>query len=358
MSGVKGAGIHIVDLLIGMKRALQEEIPVGQSKLLVTLSAAAACMLVYVIVQGTLEGTLTTLVRDLAPLLVLAWSGGLILAAGKVDISIAGVATLSGILFATIAQLVNAVQPLDYLLAGIAPVMLGIVIGCVNGYVVAGRRAPALLVTWSTGTVCFSVAGVLALVFSKHGLMGSSSGISLPGLIPPLSWSNPFLFLSIAVCGLVALCIVVFRLGWLARLVGSNELSAAYSGFHTGRTVIMLFVISGMFAAIAGCLLALGAWSASTKEHLGKEMIALAIAVLGGTVMSGGYFSLMGILVGGVFWVLLDRIFARINLGAGVDEGRILLAVFALLIIAVSILLGRNLSGEFRTIHAADNLNR
>ena len=349
--------IHIVDQAIVLFSSLREEVPKGQHKLLLLLATLSVLMIAHRMATSGVAATVANLVRDLPPLIILSWGGGLLLAAGKVDVSIAGVATLCGIIFAILTQCLNATSVPALLISSIAGVLLGGCIGVANGYLVARRRAPPLLATWAVGTIAFSIAGAVAAFANKQGMLGSTASITLPGLIPVFSHTAKEFYFSLFAVAVVAVTVLVFRLGWLARLLGSNEAGAVYSGFFTERVLLLLFATSGAIAALAGCLFAIGTWTSSTTMHAGKEMIALAIAVLGGTVMSGGYFSLIGISISALFWLLLTYLFTGTSTGMGVEDGRILSAAFAGLIIVVCYTLGRSLSGEFRTIHSADETN-
>ncbi len=350
--------IHTVDQAIGLFASLREEIPKGQHKLLLLLAFLSVLMISHRMATSGMSATVANLVRDLPPLVILSWGGGLLLAAGKVDVSIAGIATLCGIIFAALTQWLNVTSIPALSISTIAGMLIGACIGATNGYLVARRRAPALLATWAVGTIAFSIAGAVAAFAHKQGMLGSTASITLPGLIPVFSHAAEEFYFSLAAVALVAVTVIVFRLGWLARLLGSNETGAVYSGFFTERVLLLLFAASGAIAALAGCLFAIGIWASSTTMHAGKEMIALAIAVLGGTVMSGGYFSLIGISISALFWLLLTYLITGTSTGMGVEDGRILSAAFAALIILVCYPLGRSLSGEFRTIHSADETNR
>src|SRR5471030_1499231 len=88
----------------------------------------------------------------------------------------------------------------------------------------------------------------------------------------------------------------VFR--GLAYLAGGNREAALYSGIDVNRLRIMIFMISGLLASIGGVLMTSRLYSAQPNAGIGYELDAIAAAVLGGTSLSGGYGTITGTLIG------------------------------------------------------------
>ena len=327
-----------------------EEVPRGQGLLLCALAIFSLSILTYLIYRnGGLEITLANFMKDSIPLLLLAWGAGLILAAGKVDISLGGIATLGGVTFSALSHF----SPYLGIAGGL---FVGWVFGSINGWLVSSRNAPSLLVTWAMGVLTSSIAGVAAYFLFKNGWPGSISSISVPWDMPtkPFYITGNYFAKFLGIAMIIGACLLVFRLGALARVVGANALSAKYAGFRVKRVIFRLYGIVGLSAALAGCLYATVNGAANSTGMVGKEMIAIAIAVLGGTVMSGGYFSAFGIFVALVFWTLLDSLINGESLGLGLQEGRLAVTSVAIIVILTSLILGRRMSGETRTIQVDD----
>nr|VFJ47612.1 MAG: Ribose/xylose/arabinose/galactoside ABC-type transport system, permease component [Candidatus Kentron sp. FM]VFJ52419.1 MAG: Ribose/xylose/arabinose/galactoside ABC-type transport system, permease component [Candidatus Kentron sp. FM]VFK07704.1 MAG: Ribose/xylose/arabinose/galactoside ABC-type transport system, permease component [Candidatus Kentron sp. FM] len=337
---------------VGLLSGIRGEIPRGQGLLVVVLGIASLLFFAYLIYRsnGGFQITLANFMKEAVPLLLLAWGAGLVLATGRVDISLAGIATLSGVLFAALSY--------TFLYLGIVVALfVGCIFGLVNGWLVSRRDAPSLLVTWAVGVLTSSLAGVAAYLFYENGWPGSISSISV-------SWNTlekPFhilgggyfyLFFGIAVA--IGTYLFVSRLGALARVVGANSLSAKYAGFGVERIIFLVYGIAGLGAATAGCLYTTVYGAANSTGMFGMEMIAIAIAVLGGTVMSGGYFSALGILTALTFWTLLDNLIKGESLGVGLQEGRLTVTLIAIIVIVVAWILGPSMSGTTRTIQIDD----
>ena len=124
------------------------------------------------------------------------------------------------------------------------------------------------------------------------------------------------------------------RFGRTVYAIGGNERSAMLMGLPVGRTKIMVYVLSGFCSALGGVLVTLYMLSGYGLHALGFEMDAIAAAVIGGTLLTGGVGYLAGTLVGvlilGVIQTLiafdgeLSSWWTRIGIGA-------LLFVFCLL---------------------------
>lgn len=334
--------------------SIAEDIPQGQLPLIKILFVLGFIVFAYQGCAGDFKLTLGNLVKDAVPRVLLAWGAGLLLAAGKVDVSSAGNATLAGVIFALVYNLYPTT--FGVLFGVLAACATGLVIGFINGYLVAKRSAPSLLVTWGMGTLTYIIA---AKCVYQVGLgKGRSSGsISLHGSVPEsmfkLVWNDWFgVFLYVLVA--VGLLLYALRLSFLARAIGANSLGMTYSGFRVKRVIIVLFSLGGLFSSVTGCLWAVAGWNASITDHLGKEMVMIAIAVLGGTAMNGGYFSLWGILVAAIFWTTVSSCLQGLNFNFGLEDSRLVQALFSTLIIGVSYFLGQQMSGEMKTVLTDD----
>src|SRR5450759_2829032 len=180
--------LPIIKKLMPIPRIVREQIPRGQGKLLFIMAIFVIPTLFFVswLQLASFQRTLETLVQFGLPMLLMAWAAGLIIAAGNVDISLAGTATLSGMVFALMINFFSLDQiPVwtDLAKASLYACIVGLIVGLINGIFVAYRRAPALLVTWCTGTITYALAGLFAYgLHTKMGLTSSPSGISVPQL--------------------------------------------------------------------------------------------------------------------------------------------------------------------------------
>jgi ribose transport system permease protein len=196
-------------------------------------------------------------------------------------------------------------------LALLACVAAGALFGLFNGLGVTLLRIPPLVMT-------LGMLGVLQglLVVIRQGI---PSGRAAPGLSSFVS--QPFLlglpgiiWLWILIGVLMALMLTRTVFGHRIYAIGSNEQAAYMAGVPVKRVRIALFMLSGVFAAIAGvCLLG---YSGSSFANVGEQyMLPSIIAVVfGGTPLSGGKGGYTGTMAGAVLLVVLQSILTTVNI--------------------------------------------
>ncbi len=199
----------------------------------------------------------------------------MVLMMGSLDLSYAGVLTLTGVLVA-------ALLPALGLLALPMGLLVGVSIGLANGLTVAKVKVPSFLVTLGTLFITLGFAD-----WTTHGSPIPLS-VSLDFLLVPL----PFLpTLFVWAVGMTAACYYIARytnLGLNVYATGSSQRGARLCGVNTDKVRIATFMLSGLLAAATGILIlpyvgAAGSW-------VGKSLIyiPLAAVLMGGTRLSGG----------------------------------------------------------------------
>jgi ribose transport system permease protein len=281
---------------------------------------------------------ITRVVKEGAPFALMACGSSLVIAAGSIDLSVAGSVAISGAIFATLTQL--TVPPI---LAGLVSIIFGLAIGWCLGAIITQTRCPALIMSWSVG-----VLGLLAAVLfgGLQVVRGTPSSIPLGFVTAPDFWDFPSLgFVSALACVLVS----TFVLNWsnfptYCCAVGADRKAALYAGIDTKKVQRSAFALNGLLCAVAGIFFALLANSAVSTEHVGKELIVIAVAVLGGTSLSGGYLSLWSVVASAFFWSAAKTFVDSLDLGlVGSLQSEAASGIFALVLIAVVLVFSRNL---------------
>ena len=176
----------------------------------------------------------------------------------------------------------------------VAGIVTGLVLGWVNGFAVTRFKLPPFVATlgmlsiargltmlWTGG---FPVTG-LGDDFGRLGT-GHALGIPMP------MWIS---------AALVAVFIVVTRRTRFGRhlyAVGGNERAATLSGLAVPRIKLMVYMLGGGLAAVAGLLVTARLDSATPNAGLGYELDSIAAVVIGGTSLSGGRGSILGTVLG------------------------------------------------------------
>ncbi|HEV7414622.1 MAG TPA: ABC transporter permease [Tianweitania sediminis] len=240
---------------------------------------------------------------------IVAAGQNLVILGGRegIDLSVGGVVSLAAI----IAGNLMSGQDSGILLAVLGCLAAGALIGLINGVGVTLLRIPPLVMT-------LGMLGVLQglLVVIRNGI---PSGRAAPGLssfvTQPLFLGLPgIIWLWIAIGLLMAFLLRRTILGYSIYAIGSNEQAAFMAGMPVKTTRILLFVLSGMFAAIAGiCLLG---YTGSSFANVGEQyMLPSIIAVVfGGTPLSGGKGGYTGTMAGAILLTVLQGILTTVNI--------------------------------------------
>lgn len=232
---------------------------------------------------------------QVAPVAIIATGMALVIASEGIDLSVGSTMAISA-----------ALLPL-YIGYGIGPAILiavlaGAVVGAVNGSLVAFAGMQPIIATLGLLVAGRGLALVLAegrlteLFDPVLGALGNQSVLGVP--ISAL--------LVLAITGAAA--VVVHRAAFGRRLlaVGGNRAAATLAGLPVRRTLVTVYVISGLLAAVAG-VLTTARQSASDPSSVGLliELSAITAVVVGGTPLSGGRVRILGTLMGALLMQLI-----------------------------------------------------
>ncbi len=275
--------------------------------------------------KGFLDtNNLLNIVRQTAPIAIMAVAMTYVLAAGEIDLSIGAVAGLASV--ATAMSMDIGGVPLA-ILAGVAT---GLVVGVINGIISTRIGIPTFLTTLAMmgvakGTSMW-VSGTKAVPILSDGYNWFFGG----GYVGPLPVLL-FWMLIAAVIGHVVLRRTTFGRWVLAT--GGSETAARYSGINTRTIKFRVLIISSFAAAIAGMLYAGRFQTGRFQLGEGDELSVIAAAVLGGTSLFGG----RGTVVGSIMGALMIGLINNGLILAGLEFSQQLIARGAIIILAVAI---------------------
>ena len=212
-----------------------------------------------------------------------------VLALGEVDLSVASIVALSGVVASTLITATHSV-----LLGVTAGVIAGGAVGLVNGVLVARYRINSLIVTLAMMEVVRGLAFIVsngdAVMISEERFFDLGGG-SFLGISYPI-WSN---IVGFVVFGFI-LRKTVFGKNVLA--VGGNGEAALLAGLPVMRIKILVFVLQGLVTGFAGVMLASRMSLGDPKTSVGLELGVISACVLGGVSLTGGVATISGVLVG------------------------------------------------------------
>lgn len=267
---------------------------------------AFSALLIIIIVFSVLTPYFATTNNAVGILIATAVNGILaigvtfVIISGGIDLSIGTVMTFSAVMTAVLVT--NMHLPL--VLGIVGGVLAGALFGLVNGVLISLFRIPPFIATLGTMQVARGLALVLAEVKPIYfndtpefnaGAMGSA--ISLGSIFPGLDIPNIVLvFFGAAI--LAAFVLGRTILGRYTFAIGSNEEATRLSGVNVRRWKAAVYVVSGLFAGLAGVVIAARLNSAQPAVGMGYELDAIAAAVIGGTSLSGGEGTIVGTVIG------------------------------------------------------------
>jgi rhamnose transport system permease protein len=300
-------------------------------RLLLTRETAIIALLIVVIVVASLSVrnfaspiTMTYLLLDVAPILLIALPMTLVIVTGEIDLSVASMVGLSSVLLGTLHQ---AGLPIE--VAGLVAIAVGAIGGAVNGFLVTVVGLPSLAVT----------IGTLALYRGLAvGLLGTKAVTDFPEFWTTLAKSKigatgipsvmiPFVLLAIVF--IVVLHFTPFGRGIFS--IGLSPEAATFAGVNVNRTKFILFVLTGTVSALAGIYYTLRFGSARGDNATGLELQVIAAVLLGGVSIFGGRGALHGVIAG----VLLIGVLASALRLANVTSDVINIITGVLLVLSV-----------------------
>lgn len=209
---------------------------------------------------------------------------------GGIDLSVGSILAFSGVIAASVAQ--NPSIP--FIFAIIIGVTAGLILGLINGVVIAWCRLAPFIVTLGM----MSVARGLTFVYSD--------GRPIPGLSKEFLQIGGGTFLGIP--NQVVILLVVFILasilltkttfGRYVYGIGGNEAASIISGVNSKKIKLFVYAICGALAGLAGVILTSRVTSGLPQAGQAYELDAIAAVVIGGTSMSGGKGKLWGTIIG------------------------------------------------------------
>ena len=238
-------------------------------------------------------------------LLVVAIGMTFVIISGGIDLSVGSVVALTTMVSATLAQSHhwNFWQILPLVL------LMGSVFGLLQGVLVQIFKLQAFIVTLGG---MFLARGLCYVISVDSISITEESFTHLSQYRIPLG-GEVFMSTSVVVA-LVVLVVGIFlahftRFGRAVYAIGGNERSALLMGLPVTRTKIGVYVLSGFCSALGGVLVTLYMLSGYGLHALGMELDAIAAAVIGGTLLTGGvgyvFGTLVGVMILGIIQTLL-----------------------------------------------------
>ena len=264
------------------------------------------------------------LLLDVVVIMLIALPLTLVIITGEIDLS---VASTVGLTSAVMGQLWFSGLPLELIIP--LCLLLGAVLGAVNGFLVTRLGLPSLAVTIGTLALyrglAFVVLGDRAVAdFPRSWTRWAISTIGetgIPVVVVPL-------VVLVVITGVV---LHATPIGRSLYAMGNSEDAARFSGIDVGRTKAWLFVVTGVVSALGGVYWTLRYGSARADNAQGLELQVIAAILLGGVSIFGGSGGLLGVMAGALLLASVRNALQLVNVPSDVLN----IVTGALLIVAV-----------------------
>ncbi|MFJ8995305.1 ABC transporter permease [Streptomyces sp. NPDC102279] len=236
-----------------------------------------------------------------------------VITSGGIDLSVGAIVALSSVWATTVATQ-------EYGFAGIlfTAVLVGLGCGLVNGLLVAyGRMVPfiaTLAMLASARGLALQITDGRTQIVSVDGVLGLGERDAYVLGIPPLV----LVFAVVTVIGWLILNRTTF--GRRTVAVGGNAEAARLAGIGVRRQRLYLYLLSGLCCGIAAFLLIILSGSGQNTNGNLYELDAIAAAIIGGTLLSGGRGTITGSVLGVLIFTTITNIFALNNLQSDVQQ--------------------------------------
>lgn len=271
--------------------------PIGALLALIVLNTISRPSFLSVTVKdGELYGSLIDILRNSAPLMLIALGMTLVIATRGIDLSVGAQMAISGAVALTIISGSGSPNSLGTVSTAIlTAVVIGLLFGLWNGFLVAVLGIQPII-----ATLVLMLAGRGIALLITGGFITTITSAPYAYISQGYVFGLPFAFIvSIAAIIIISLLVRRTALGVLTESVGINPSASRLAGVRSRGIVWSLYGLSGLLAGIAGILYSSNIMAADANNAgLNIELDAILAVVLGGTSLAGGKFTIAGTVIG------------------------------------------------------------
>lgn len=257
---------------------------------------------------------------------IAAFAMTLLLITGVMDLALGSTMALAGIASVVVYQATTS-----FLVSLIVAVICGIICNAITGTLINKLHLHPFIVGLGTkqifrGIVLLYTGGA---VISQVGDFKKFGQGRLLGIIP---YPIIVMFIIMAVLWII---LEKTKFGRNAFATGGNAEAARASGVNTQKTVLISFLIAGIFTGIAGMMLMSRTASGYPNAAEGYEMDAMTAAVIGGTSFTGGVGTAIGTLIGGLIVAIINNILTLMGVQSYIQQ--ILKGIIIVVAVAIDV---------------------
>ncbi len=230
---------------------------------------------------------------------ILALAMTITMLTGGIDLSVVGISNLSAVIAATILTQFAGPEVAGLEMAmwiGIAiavSISVGMIAGLFNGIIIAIFGLPPILATLGSGLV---FTGLAVALTGGSAVLGLPSAVAWLGNETVFGVPVPVILFTVLALGLSFL-LARTSFGMKIQMYGTNPLAAQFAALDVNRLLMKVYMVSGVYSAMAGMVIMSRANSAKADYGSSYLLLAVLIAVLGGINPYGGYGRIIGVVL-------------------------------------------------------------
>lgn len=293
-------------------------------------------LLVVLLVLGTIFSLLTdtfltipnilNVLLQISIIAILGFGVTIIIISAGIDLSLGSVMALVGM--GTAAILTSSTPSI--FLAILGGLLIGGIVGFINGITVAYIHLPAFIATLAMMSIARGVALVVTNAIPIYNLPESFLFLGSGFL-----WGVPTpIYIMISLYFILDFILRKTKFGRYTYAIGGNEEATRLSGINIKRYKLLVYVVGGICTGVAGILFTARLGSGQPTAGVGYELDAITAAILGGTNLFGGSGNLIGTLIGAFVMGVINNGQALLNISSYVQN--IVRGIIVILAVGIS----------------------
>jgi ribose/xylose/arabinose/galactoside ABC-type transport system permease subunit len=229
-------------------------------------------------------------------IMIAAMGETFVILSGSIDLAVGSIIGIGAAATAVLGPIIGiSVFPIAALIGGIC--------GSFSGLIFSKGRIPSFMATLASMTI---LRGFVYII---------TKGVALPITLPNIRIIGIGKIYGVPISVLVAITVIVIayylchinKFGFMVAAIGGNEKASDLSGIKVDKIKFLVFVLSGIFAGLAGAVAASRTGAGSPYAGLGFETDVITCVVLGGTAMTGGIGGVKGTIIGTLIIAMLSN---------------------------------------------------
>jgi ribose transport system permease protein len=304
----------------------------GQEIVLIVVVALLWVILAFTTPAFFTSGSVVPLLVAMAPVATIGIGMTVIIITGGIDVSVASIVMVCAVIVAKAMVDSGVSLPVAVLLS----LVLGALLGLVNGVLIAYGRVHAIIITFGTANL-FKFVGLQ--------IFGGSTVNGIPNTLDVFGRGDAGRTLGVPHSFLVMLALAALAWYYLRHTpsgrhlyaIGNDADAARLAGVKVQRRVLSAYVLTGALTGLAACfVIAQGTATLAPNVGAGMELAAIAAVVIGGTSIMGGRGSVLGTVLGAL---LVQTVTSGVTqLGWRSQLASLFIGIFILIAVGVDLL--------------------